>query len=177
MKNRTTTVTTGPKKNRATTKTTMYQPINSRGMREGAEGGMQEVAQNRTTKETTYKPINLPSLANKFPQVTLDEYKRIKGAQEGMGEVAQNFVNERLNSIPFRNSSINVFDKKRYDISREFDGQEVPGSLTVRPTLSGGTVETERFDIPGAGTSTSRVRKNAEGQTVRRVVKDKNINK
>ena len=94
-----------------------------------------------------------------------------------MSEVAQEAVNERLNSIPFKNSSINVFDKKRYDISREFDGQEVPGSLTVRPTLSGGTVETERFDIPGAGTSTSRVRKNAEGQTVRRVVKDKNINK
>ena len=99
-----------------------------------------------------------------------------QGAQEGMEEVKQNFINERLNSIPFKNSSINVFDKKRYDISREFDGQEVPGSLTVRPTLSGGTVETERFDFPGAGTSTSRTRKNAEGQPVRRIVKDKKIN-
>ena len=124
------------------------------GVQEGKEEGMQGVAQNR--------------FAAKFAR---------EGAEEGMQEVAQNFVNERLNSIPFKNSSINVFDKKRYDISREFDGQEVPGSLTVRPTLSGGTVETERFDIPGAGTSTSRVRKNAEGQTVRRVVKDKNINK
>ena len=38
-----------------------------------------------------------------------------------MSEVAQEAVNERLNSIPFKNSSINVFDKKRYDISREFD--------------------------------------------------------
>lgn len=124
-----------------------------KGIQEGAEEGMQGVAQNR--------------FAAKFAR---------EGAEEGMQEVAQNFVNERLNSIPFKNSSINVFDKKRYDISREFDGQEVPGSLTVRPTLFGGTVETERFDIPGAGTSTSRVRKNAEGQTVRRVVKDKNIN-
>jgi hypothetical protein len=95
---------------------------------------------------------------------------------EGMEEVAQNFINERLNSIPFKNSSINVFDKKRYDISREFDGQEVPGSLTVRPTLSGGTVETERFDFPGAGTNMSRTRKNAEGQPIRRIVKDKKIN-
>jgi hypothetical protein len=88
----------------------------------------------------------------------------------------QKVESDRLNSIPFKNSSINVFDKKRYDISREFDGQEVPGSLTVRPTLSGGTVETERFDIPGAGTNTSRTRMNAEGQPMRRVVRDKNIN-
>jgi hypothetical protein len=88
----------------------------------------------------------------------------------------QKLEGDRLNSIPFKNSSINVFDKKRYDISREFDGQEVPGSMTVRPTLSGGTVETERFDIPGAGTNMSRTRKNAEGQPMRRVVRDKNIN-
>ena len=151
-------------KNRKTMATTelpmrkkeMVSPMESylSGVQEGKEEGMQGVAKNR--------------LAAKFAR---------EGAEEGMQEVAQNFVNERLNSIPFKNSSINVFDKKRYDISREFDGQEVPGSLTVRPTLSGGTVETERFDIPGAGTSTSRVRKNAEGQTVRRVVKDKNINK
>lgn len=88
----------------------------------------------------------------------------------------QKVESDRLNAIPFKNSSINVFDKKRYDISREFDGQEVPGSLTVRPTLFGGTVETERFDIPGAGTNTSRTRMNAEGQPMRRVVRDKNIN-
>ncbi len=119
-----------------------------------------KVMKNRTTTVTTEVPMR-----NK---------ERVASQME---EVAQNFINERLNSIPFKNSSINVFDKKRYDISREFDGQEVPGSLTVRPTLSGGTVETERFDIPGAGTSTSRTRKNAEGQPVRRIVKDKNINK
>jgi len=94
-----------------------------------------------------------------------------------MQVLMQQIESDRLNAIPFKNSSINVFDKKRYDISREFDGQEVPGSLTVRPTISGGTVETERFDIPGAGTNMSRVRKNAEGQPMRRIVKDKNINK
>jgi hypothetical protein len=134
----------------------------------------------RTTTETTYKSFNdLPRLALKVTKAPLDKYKAsmMQGMQEGMEEGMQEAINERLNSIPFKNSSINVFDKKRYDISREFDGQEVPGSLTVRPTLSGGTVETERFDIPGAGTSTSRTRKNAEGQPVRRIVKDKNINK
>lgn len=163
MKNRTTTVTTGPKKNRATT-------------------------------ETTYETSNLPRLANKLTKVP----KSMKGVvQEGMQEgvqqmqrttgnttpppliqaLMQKVESDRLNAIPFKNSSINVFDKKRYDISREFDGQEVPGSLTVRPTLFGGTVETERFDMPGGGTNMSRTRKNAEGQPMRRIVKDKNINK
>jgi len=125
-------------------------------------------------------PITTPTPRTPTPMESyMSDINRFakQGAQEGMEEVKQNFINERLNSIPFKNSSINVFDKKRYDISREFDGQEVPGSLTVRPTLSGGTVETERFDIPGAGTSTSRTRKNAKGQPVRRIVKDKNINK
>lgn len=162
VKNRTTSMTTGPKKNRTNTETT-YKPFN-----------LPRLASKLT------KVNDLPRLANKLTKVPLDEYKRMQGmqegAEEGMQEVAQNFVNERLNSIPFKNSSINVFDKKRYDISREFDGQEVPGSLTVRPTLSGGTVETERFDIPGSGTNMSRVRKNAEGQPMRRVVRDKNIN-
>ena len=161
MKNRKTMTTTEvPMKKKEIRRREMVSPKvpldeykRMKGIQEGVEEGMQGVAQNR--------------FAAKFAR---------EGAEEGMQEVAQNFVNERLNSIPFKNSSINVFDKKRYDISREFDGQEVPGSLTVRPTLFGGTVETERFDIPGAGTSTSRVRKNAEGQTVRRVVKDKNIN-
>jgi hypothetical protein len=132
---------------------------------------------NRKTMATTEVPMRKKEMVSPMESYLSDKNRFARqGVQEGMEEVAQNFVNERLNSIPFKNSSINVFDKKRYDISREFDGQEVPGSLTVRPTLSGGTVETERFDIPGAGTSTSRVRKNAKGQTVRRVVKDKNIN-
>jgi len=132
---------------------------------------------NRKTMATTEVPMRKKEMVSPMESYMSDINRFAKqGAQEGMQEVAQNFVNERLNSIPFKNSSINVFDKKRYDISREFDGQEIPGSLTVRPTLSGGTVETERFDIPGAGTSMSKTRKNAEGQPVRRIVKDKKIN-
>jgi hypothetical protein len=137
---------------------------------------------NRKTMTTTEVPMRKKEMVSPMESYLSDKNRFARqgvqeGKEEGMQGVAQNFVNERLNSIPFKNSSINVFDKKRYDISREFDGQEVPGSLTVRPTLSGGTVETERFDIPGAGTNMSRVRKNAEGQPMRRVVKDKNINK
>ena len=83
---------------------------------------------------------------------------------------------EEKNNMPMKNSAIDIFNKKRYGISREFDGQEVPGTLTVRPTISGGTVETERFNMPGGGTSMSRTRMNDKGQPVRRVVKDKKIN-
>ena len=105
MKNRTTTVTTGPKKNRATT-------------------------------ETTYETSNLPRLANKLTKVP----KSMKGVvQEGMQEgvqqmqrttgnttpppliqaLMQKVESDRLNAIPFKNSSINVFDQKRYDMSME----------------------------------------------------------
>jgi len=149
-------------KNRKTMATTevpmrkkeMVSPMESymSGMKGAVQEGTQESSQKmqRTTGNTTPPPL-IQALMNKIES-------------------------DRLNSIPFKNSSINVFDKKRYDISREFDGQEVPGSMTVRPTLSGGTVETERFDMPGGGTNMSRVRKNAEGQPMRRVVRDKNIN-
>ena len=83
---------------------------------------------------------------------------------------------EEKNKMPMKNSAIDIFNKKRYDISREFDGQEIPGTLTVRPTIFGGTVETERFNMPGGGTSMSRTRMNDKGQPVKRVVKNKNIN-
>jgi hypothetical protein len=83
---------------------------------------------------------------------------------------------EERNNMPMKNSAIDIFNKKRYGISREFDGQEVPGTLTVRPTISGGTVETERFNMPGGGTSMSRTRMNDKGQPVKKVVKNKKIN-
>jgi hypothetical protein len=83
---------------------------------------------------------------------------------------------EEKGKMAMKNSAIDIFNKKRYDISREFDGQEIPGTLTVRPTIFGGTVETERFNMPGGGTSMSRTRMNDKGQLVKRVVKNKNIN-
>jgi hypothetical protein len=83
---------------------------------------------------------------------------------------------EEKNNMPMKNSAIDIFNKKRYDIYREFDGQDVPGTLTVRPTISGGTVETERFNMHGGGTSMSRTRMNDKGQPVKKVVKNKKIN-
>lgn len=86
---------------------------------------------------------------------------------------------KKVNDAELRNPySYNDKPRKgKYSISREFDGQEIPGTLTVRPTIFGGTVETERFNMPGGGTSMSRTRMNDKGQPVRRVVKDKKINK
>ena len=118
--------------------------------------------------ESGYKKVNDDELMNPYA--------------EGLSGRAANLENriitlEEKDNMPMKNSVIDIFNKKRYDISREFDGQEVPGTLTVRPTISGGTVETERFNMPGGGTSMSRTRMNDKGQPVRRVVKDKKINK
>ena len=84
---------------------------------------------------------------------------------------------QRYNRTPFRNNAIDLFDRKRYDISREFDGQEVEGTLMERPTAGGGRVEVERFnDMPGGGRRVERTRFNAEGMPVNRTVRDRNIN-
>jgi len=115
--------------------------------------------------ESGYKKVNDDELMNPYA--------------EGLsGRAVNRIINlEEKDNMPMKNSVIDIFNKKRYGISREFDGQEVPGTLTVRPTISGGTVETERFNMPGGGTSMSRTRMNDKGQPVRRVVKDKKINK
>ena len=78
-------------------------------------------------------------------------------------------VQDRYNKIPFKNKAINLFDKKRYDISREFDGKNVEGTMTVRPTIGGGMVETERYNIPDAGTVRTKTRFDKEGNKVREV--------
>ncbi len=84
---------------------------------------------------------------------------------------------ERYDKTPFRNNAIDLFDRKRYDISREFDGQEVEGTLMDRPTAGGGRVEVERFNnMPGGGRRMERTRFNAEGMPVNRTVRDRNIN-
>lgn len=80
------------------------------------------------------------------------------------------------NSIPFKNKAIDVLKRRRYDISSEFDGQEVQGTMTERPTVGGGMVETERYNMPGGGSRMERTRYNKEGQPVKRVVRDNKIN-
>jgi hypothetical protein len=80
-------------------------------------------------------------------------------------------------AIPFKNKAVDLLGRKKYDISRGFDGQEVQGTVTERPTMTGGMVETERFNMPGGGSRMERTRFNSEGMPVKRVIKDKKINR
>lgn len=64
-----------------------------------------------------------------------------------------------------------------YSVDSEFDGQNVRGTATQRPTMSGGTVSTERYDMPGGGRTIKKTKYNEEGLPVKRVVRDRGINK
>lgn len=92
---------------------------------------------------------------------------------KAMMDAADNYYN----SVPFKNNAIDILNRRRYDISSEFDGQEVQGTMTERPTIGGGMVETERYNMPGGGSRMERTRFNAEGQPVKRVIRDKKINR
>ena len=134
---------------------------------------------NRKTTNTTGEPKNNRKSGSTTSKVDMN--KALEAASEGaymgmlgggIAEVAQ----ERYNRNPFRNKAIDLFDRKRYDISREFDGQEVEGTMMERPTAGGGRVEVERFDMPGGGRRMERTRYNAEGMPVKRTIKDRGIN-
>lgn len=122
---------------------------------------------NRKTTNTT-PPVNMDKV---FKAAAEGAYMGMLGGS--LAEAAQ----ERYNRTPFRNNAIDLFDRKRYDISREFDGQEVEGTLMERPTAGGGRVEVERFNMPQGGRRVERTRFNAEGQPVKRVIRDKKINR
>ena len=130
---------------------------------------------NRKTTNTTGEPKNNRTTGSTTPKVDMNKvleasYRGMLAA--GIAEAAQ----DRYNKTPFRNNAIDLFDRKRYDISREFDGQEVEGTLMERPTAGGGRVEVERFNMPQGGRRTERTRYNAEGMPVNRTVRDRNIN-
>jgi hypothetical protein len=154
---------------------------------------------NRTAKTTTVNPntqgnnkkviAGSPRPVSKMEKVNVSPKmmsEMVKSAREGailggmpgpsLQAMQQQIEMDRLNSIPFKNNAIELFDRQRYGISREFDGQEMDGMLMERPTVGGGRVEVERFDMPGGGSSMSRTRYNNQGQPVRRVTKDKKIN-
>lgn len=87
------------------------------------------------------------------------------------------YYDNPYNGVPFKNKAIDILSRRRYDISREFDGQEVEGTMMERNTAGGGRVEVERFDMPGGGRRMERTRFNAEGEPVKKVIKDKKINR
>lgn len=133
----------------------------------------QTTGPDKKDKRTTYNTtpgIKNPAVSSMEMRSIMDSMR--KGAMEGGFQG----MTQDYNNIPFKNNAINVLNRRRYDISSEFDGQEVQGTMTERPTIGGGMVETERYNMPGGGNRMERTRFNAEGQPVKRVIRDKKIN-
>ena len=147
---------------------------------------------NRTAKTTTLEPR--PQVNNKkakigsprpyeeirFQKIPPPTALKPKTVKE-LGMIDQGVMAEaalqRYNAMPFKNKAIDMLDRQRYNISREFDGQEVEGTMTERPTAGGGRMEVERFNnMPGGGRRMERTRYNAEGMPVNRTIKDRGIN-
>jgi hypothetical protein len=148
---------------------------------------------NRTTKTTTWEPR--PQVNNKkamigsprayeerrFEKMPPNTALKPKTVKE-LGMIDQGVMAEaalqRYNAMPFKNKAIDLLDRQRYNISREFDGQEVEGTMMERPTAGGGRMEVERFNnMPGGGSRVERTRYNAEDMPVNRTIKDRKINK
>lgn len=123
---------------------------------------------NRSTKTTTIMPIEKNEA---YARAVAGSIK--SAMKEGIAEATEDMYNK----TPFKNSAIDLFKRKKYDISREFDGKEVEGTMMERPTVGGGKIVVEKFnDMPGGGSHTQRTRFNSEGMPVNRKIKDKKIN-
>ena len=135
---------------------------------------------NRKTTNTTGEPKNNRKSGSTTSKVDMNKAREASPYEAYMGMLGGGIAEaaqDRYNRTTFRNNAIDLFDRKRYDISREFDGQEVEGTLMERPTAGGGRVEVERFnDMPGGGRRVERTRYNAEGMPVKRTIKDRGIN-
>ena len=73
----------------------------------------------------------------------------------------------------------NPYEKPRegkYSISKEFDGKEVQGTLSIKKNILGKSVEVEKFNFPNGGTRVERTVYNNEGRPTKRTTKDKKIN-
>ena len=131
---------------------------------------------NRTTHKTTI----VPETGQKGP---VDMNKVFEAAAEGAhmsmiggGIAGEN--QEQYERTPFKNKTIDLLNmqRRKFDVSREFDGKNVEGTMTVRPTIGGGMVETERYNIPDAGTVRTKTRFDKEGNKVREVKVDNSNN-
>lgn len=131
---------------------------------------------NRTTTKTTGEPQKNRKSSSTTPSPRKMD-KMVKEAYMGMlsGGIAE-AAQDRYNAMPFKNKAIDLLDRQRYSISREFDGQEVEGTMMKRPTIGGGMVETERYNIPDAGTVRTKTRFDKEGNKVREVKVDNSNN-
>lgn len=129
-------------------------------------------------KNRTAKPMD-PGPTRKAALRVIPNLKPKTVKELGMidqGVMAQASL-QRYNAMPFKNNAIDLFDRQRYGIYREFDGQKVDGTMMERPTAGGGRMEVERFNnMPGGGSRVERTRYNAEDMPVNRTIKDRKIN-
>jgi len=73
----------------------------------------------------------------------------------------------------------NPYEKPRegkYSISKEFDGKEVKGTLSIKKNILGKSVEVEKFNFPNGGTRVEKTVYNNEGSPTKRTTKNKKIN-
>ena len=87
---------------------------------------------------------------------------------------SKGFTQEEKDAMPMKNAAIDKLGK--YSISREFDGKEVEGTLSMKKNILGKTVGVEKFNFPNGGTRVEKTVYNNEGRPTRRITKDKKIN-
>ena len=124
-------------------------------------------------KRLKEKETNLVSRGNK----AVDE-GREKKADRILGRAA-NVENriitlEEKGKMAMKNDAIDRIGK--YSISKEFDGKEVEGTLSMKKNILGKTVGVEKFNFPNGGTRVERTVYNNEGRPTKRTTKDKKIN-
>lgn len=136
---------------------------------------------NRTTINTTGEPKNNRTTGSTTPKVDMN--KALEAAAEGayMSMLGGSLAGEnqkQYEGTPFKNKAIDLLNmqRRKLDVSREFDGKNVEGTMTVRPTIGGGIVETERYNIPDAGTVRTKTRFDKELNKVREVKVDNSNN-
>ena len=82
---------------------------------------------------------------------------------------------KKVNDAELRNPYTKSREGK-YSISKEFDGKEVEGTLSMKKNILGKTVGVEKFNFPNGGTRVERTVYNNEGRPTKRTTKDKKIN-
>ena len=82
---------------------------------------------------------------------------------------------KKVNDAELRNP-YNKPREGKYSISKEFDGKEVEGTLSIKKNILGKSVEVEKFNFPNGGTRVEKTVYNNEGKPTRRITKDKKIN-
>ena len=81
---------------------------------------------------------------------------------------------EEKGKMAMKNDAIDKLGK--YSISKEFDGKEVEGTLSMKKNILGKTVGVEKFNFPNGGTRVEKTVYNNEGKPTKRITKDKKIN-